>query len=216
MTLLLNLLVATLPTQPLYAIEPVATEPLAAFGAPVEPNPFLAYSPIARAPEDFPEMEYTFIEANYVWLDSKIADGNLDGYELTGSFELPLNIFLQATVSQLSGDSDLTRQRIGAGWHIGFTSRFDAYGILSYEKLELEDSGADFDDDSPAAEVGLRVLITRGFEVNGRSQWSDNGAGDASLGLGARFYFSENLSIGARFDSTGDEDTGSIGLRFEI
>ena len=216
MTLLLHLLVATLPTQPLYAIEPAATEPLAAFGARSEPSPFLAYSPIARAPEDFPEMEYTYIEANYVFTDSKIADDTIDGYELTGSFELPLNIFLQASASQQSGDADLTRYRAGVGWHFGFLSRFDAYGILSYETLELEDSGADFDDESAAAEVGLRVLLTRSIEVNGRSQWSDNGDGDPSLGLGARFYFSGFLSVGARFDTTGDEDTGSIGLRFEI
>jgi hypothetical protein len=216
MTMLLSLLVATLPSQPLFALEPTTSEPLSAFGARAEPSPFLAYSPIARAPEDFPEMEYTYIEANYLGTDSKIADDTIDGYELTGSFEFPLNIFVQGTVSQQSGDADLDRYRLGVGWHFGFTSRFDAYGILSWEELKLDGSGDDFTDDSAAAEIGLRVLLTRSIEVNGRSQWSDNGDGDPSVGVGARFYFSGNLSLGARYDTTGDEDTGSVGLRFEI
>jgi hypothetical protein len=207
MSAILSLLLSALPTQP-----PLASEPL---GAP-EPSPFLAYQPVVLAPEDFPELEYTYIEANYVSLDSDHADDTLDGWELTGSFELPLNIFLQATAAQLSGDADLTRYRVGAGWHIGFLSRFDAYGIVSWETLELEDSGDDFDDDSPAVEVGARMLVIKSFEVNARGQWSDNGDGDTSLGVGARWYFNESLSIGARFDTTGDDDTLSAGLRFEI
>jgi hypothetical protein len=215
MTLLLSLLAATLPSQPVNAYEPIAAEPLSLLGAFVEPAPLASYAPL-DGPDEFPELEYTYIEANYLTTDSELADDTLDGWEITGSLELPLNFFLQGTAQEQSGDADITKYRIGAGWHFGFLKRFDAYGIISYESFEIEDSGDDFDDDSAAGELGLRVLITKRIEVNGRGLWSDNGEGDPFFGLGARFYFLESLSAGARFDTDGNDDLISLGLRFEI
>jgi hypothetical protein len=212
MTTLLCLLLAGLSNQPVVDLDPAASEPLPTFGA---PSALTTYSPAPR-PDDFPEMEYTYVEANYLVRDSDAANETLDGWELTGSFELPANIFLQATVNKLSGDADLTGYRVGAGWHFGFTSRFDAYGILSYDNLKLDGSGNDFSDDSVAAEVGLRVLLTRSIEVNGRGQWTDTGDGDPSFGVGGRFYFSGALSAGLRVDTTGNDTIVAGGLRFEL
>lgn len=212
MTTLLCLLLAGLSNQPVFEFAPSSSEPLPTFGA---PSPLATYSPAPR-PDDFPEMEYTYIEANYLVRDSDAANETLDGWEVTGSFELPANFFVQATVNQLSGDADLTGYRVGAGWHFGFLSRFDAYGILSYDSLELDGSADDFSDDSVAAEVGLRVLLTRSIEVNGRMQWTDTGDGDPSAGVGGRYYFSGALSAGLRFDTTGNDTIVAGGLRFEL
>lgn len=200
-----------------------ATEPLPGSAAPiaatlfsVEPRSFSS-STLGVAPaEDRPEMEYTYIEANYVWLDSDLLGDTLDGYEVTGSLELPLNFFLQATGRDQSADASVTTYRIGAGWHFGFTAMFDAYGILSYENVQVDDSGDDFTGEGAAGEIGLRFLPTKRIELNGRAQYVDSVDGEAGFGLGARFYFTESLSAGLRFDAIGDDTLGSAGLRFEF
>lgn len=162
---------------------------------------------------EMPELEYTYVELSYVSVDSDLVDDTLDGWDLTGSLELPMNFFVQGTATEQSGDSDVTRYRVGAGWHMGFTSRLDAYGILSYEYLDV--SGAD-SDDGVSGELGLRVMLTPKIEVNARGLWVDVEDSDGGGGVGGRFYFTDFLSVGARFDSVGGEDTIAAGLRFEI
>lgn len=201
MTTLLCLLVSALPTEPLFTIEPTSYAP---------------YASGAAAADDFPEMEYTYIEANYVWTDSGIVDDTLDGWEFTASLELPLNFFLQGTYLDQSSDADVTVYRIGAGWHFGFTSRLDAYGILGYQGIEVDDSTGDFDDDGVSGEIGLRALLTDSFEVNGRARWADVEDSEFGGGVGARFYITERLSAGANYDQVSGDDIISTGLRFEF
>ena len=51
------------------------------------------------APDEFPALSYTYIEGNYVWLDNDASGDTFDGFELVGSFQLPVTgIFLQAGV----------------------------------------------------------------------------------------------------------------------
>ena len=202
---------ATVPALLSPGPEPAAT-PSPALPAAVEPLAPAAFAPAA----DFPEMEYTYAEANYVWTDSDLVDDEIDGWEATGSLELPLNFFLQATYRDQSGDADLSTTRVGAGWHFGFTSRLDAYGLLAYERLEVDSSDDDDTDDGVAGELGLRLLLTDSLEVNARTMWADVGDSDAGIGVGARFYFTDRLSVGARIDAVGDDEVLAAGLRFEL
>jgi Outer membrane protein beta-barrel domain len=178
--------------------------------------PALSSFPLAVAPDEFPQMEYTYVEANYVWADSDYSSDNLDGVDLTGSFELPANFFLQATVRDQSASSDVTGYRVGAGWHMGFVSRFDAYAILQYAHLEVSSSNSDFTDDGIGAELGLRMMLTKSIELNTRVLYADVGNNDSSFGLGARYYFNGTLSVGARVDTGNAETSVSSGLRFEL
>jgi hypothetical protein len=198
------LLIGLLPTQP-------ATQP-----APIEPLALNARSAPIAAPEEFPAMEYTYAELSYVWLDSDAVDDTLDGWDLTGSFELPMNFFLQGTVRQLSGDVDFNTYKIGVGWHFGLVPRLDAYGILSYESVELDGFGSSADEDGPAAEVGLRFSLLKALEVNGRLLWSDLDESDSGGGLGARWYFSDMLSAGLNVDSFASDTIGTVGVRVEL
>jgi len=166
--------------------------------------------------DEFPKMEYTYVEASYVYLDSDQLNDKFDGWDLTGSFELPMNFFLQASVRQQSADADFDQYKIGAGWHFGLIPRLDAYGILSYQDVEVSGSGSDFSDAGVGAELGLRFSLLKKLELNGRYQWSDLENSDSSGGLGARWYLTERFSIGANFDRAGDDDLISAGLRFEL
>jgi hypothetical protein len=214
MLILSSLLASTLSFASQPASDPALALPRLALGAATEPAPARVASPLLG--DDFPEMEYTYVEANYVYNDSDLVDDKLDGWEVTGSLELPVNFFLQGTVRQLSGDVDLKSYRLGAGWHFGFTKRFDIYGILSYARLESDGSDDDFTDDGPAGEVGLRFMLTHNIELNGRTEWADVGDNDPGVGAGARFYLSDSLSLGARYDTVSGDDTVTAGVRFEF
>jgi len=181
-----------------------------------EPAPFVWSAPVQPLAADFPPLEYTYVEAEYVRRDSKLADETLDGFDFTGSLELPMNFFLQATGHSLSGDTDLSGYRIGAGWHFGLMSRLDAYAILGYEHMKLSGAGNDDSEDSASGELGGRLMITHKIEANARLLWADMGDRDAGAGVGARFYLMSRMSIGARYDRLGDDDVVSAGLRFEL
>src|SRR5258705_8401742 len=90
--------------------------------------------------DDMPEMEYTFVEANFLWTDSHDLDETVDGVQLIGSFELPANFFVQGTASKQTGNADLEFYTVGAGYHLPLTSRFDAFGILSVAVQESNGS----------------------------------------------------------------------------
>lgn len=198
---LLPLLLSVLPSDPMPALEPLA---------------LVGPAPVLVEVEDFPPMEYTYVEASFVWTDNDLLDDQLDGWDLTGSFELPMNFFVQATVRQQSKDADLNQYRIGAGWHFGLIPRLDAYGILSYQDVELDGSGSDYSDSGAGAELGLRFALLKKLELSGRLQWTDLENSDSGGGLGARWYLTERFSLGANYDRAGSDDTLTAGLRFEL
>jgi hypothetical protein len=183
-----------------------------------EPDPLwnaalLAPIPVVDEP-DRPGFSYTFIEANYIVLDSDAADDNIDGFELKGSLELPLNFFAQLSGSSLSGDADLDQYRIGAGWHFALGKTIDAYGILSYVDQNFS-NGID-DENGLTGDVGARLALTPKVEVLGFAEWADVESSEVGVGAGGRFYVTERLSLGlqALFIDTGDEWTA--GARFQF
>jgi len=218
MTPLLCLLVSTFTTQPLIeVVEPTPTAPALAYASAIEPaslDPFTPAAPVSDG--DFPELEYTYIEADYVWMDSDFADDNLNGWNLVGSLELPLNFFVQGTLLDQYGDADITTYKLGAGWHFGFLQRFDAYGILSYAHVDVNGTSNDTTEDGPAGELGLRMMLTKVIEVNGRILWADVEDSNSGGGVGGRFYLSEALSLGANYDSFDSQDIVTAGARFEF
>jgi len=189
-----SLLIGLTPSVP--AIEPV--------------SPLLA----PAAGRDEASLSWTYAEANYVWFDSEDLDDTFDGFELTGSFQLPLvGFFVQGTGRWQSADADLTTYVFGLGYHIGFAERFDAYGILNWTDVQVDGGGFNFSDDGLGAEAGVRMLVVPSFEVNGRFRWTDIDNTDESIGLGARFYFAQHLSVGANIDKLGDDELISAGVR---
>jgi hypothetical protein len=198
------LLLCTLPSSPL---------PLDATNVPVA---FPSFAPAAPVSDDLPPLEYTYVEAEYVSRDSKALGETLTGWDLTGSLELPMNFFLQATGHNQSDNAELKGYRVGGGWHFGLASRIDAYAILSYEHLELSGSSSNSTNDAASGELGLRLMLTHAIEVNGRLLWADIGDRDPGGGLGARYYLMSRLSVGARYDRLGQDDQVSAGLRFEF
>lgn len=207
---MLSLLASLALSAPVYSI--VATDP-----ALVRPEPALGPAALTFAPsDDMPEMEYTYIEANALWTDSDAADETLGGVELIGSLELPMNFFAQVTVAHQDNSADLDTFRLGAGYHLPLTSRFDAYGILSFAHAELDGTGIDSKDDGLAGELGLRMLLTPKIELNGRATWVDLGDSDYGVGFGARYYLTDSISLGGRIETLDSDESFAAGLRIEF
>jgi hypothetical protein len=179
------------------------------------PYPLVALPPLPPS-DDVPQMEYTYVEANYLWTDSDDLDESIDGIELTGSLELPLNFFGQLTVTrQSSGGTDVDTYRLGAGYHLPVGSRLDAYGLLSYVHAKVDD-GIDDSEDGAAAEVGLRFMLLTNLEVNGAVKYINLDEDDYGVAVGARWYLIDRLSFGGRLESIDSDTTVALGARFEL
>lgn len=202
MSSLLALLALSFPAPTVAAAEPA-----------LAPAPLAALAPLAG---DMPEMEYTYVEANYLWTDSDAADESVGGAEFIGSLELPLNFFLQGAYTIQDDNVDLETYRLGAGWHFGLIPRLDVYGLVSYVHAEIDGSTADFSSDGVAADLGARFLLTDSFEINGALKWLDVENEQSGVSLGARFYITDSISLGGRVDLLEDDESYGAGLRLEL
>jgi hypothetical protein len=163
---------------------------------------------------DKPGFSYTYVELNYTWFDSDAAGSSLDGVELIGSLELPLNLFVQLTGSSYSGDLDLIEYRLGAGWHFSLGETVDLYGILFW--VDQNYSGGFSDQNGAAADVGVRFAVTPKIELGGYGEWADIDNSNVGLGLTGRYYFGGALSLGARVLFIDSGDQWAAGLRFQF
>lgn len=205
MSALLALLASSFPTL-------LVPEPAPLFSEPAWlPEP--AYAALA----DAPELEYTYIEANYIWTNLDVGDEKLDGGELIGSLELPLNLFGQITASTQSDETDVNVYRIGAGWHFGLIPRLDLFAILSYLHVEADNASFDSKEDGIQGDLGVRFLLSDKIELNAKGIWQDiDDEDDVGFGLGARFYLIDRLSLGARVEVLDSDETYAVGLRFDF
>jgi hypothetical protein len=179
-------------------------------------EPSLAAAPFATSlpQDDKPGFSYTYVEGNYTWLDSDAAHDTLNGLELTGSLELPLNFFVQLTSSTLNGDADLDELRLGAGWHFSLGDTLDAYGLLSYVDQKF-DSGVS-DEDGITGDAGVRLMLTPKIEVGGYGEWANIDDSEVGLGATARYYLTSRLSLGTRVLLIDSGNLWAAGLRFQF
>jgi hypothetical protein len=158
-------------------------------------------------------LDYSYIEAGYIWTDSHQADENLGGLELVGSVQFAPHWFARVAYDHQSNDADLDRFFVGAGYHTPLDEKLDLYGLFSIVHDEISDTGNDFSDTGYAAEIGLRVLVTPTFEVNGAAEWVDVHDSDPGLKCGVRHDFTNSLSIVARAEFVANDETFAAGLR---
>ena len=209
--MLYSLLAASSPTltesvPPALALEPV--NPLI-----VAATPVMQDEQAERA-----GFSYTYIEANYLWFEPDAGDDNLDGYEIKGSIEIFLNLFLQAAFSEVSDDFDVQQWKVGLGWHLPIGNALDLYGLAGWagQELDFDEFEEDQDDDGPSLAVGARFWITPKLELNGEAEWADVEDSEAGFGIGGRWYFNPNLSLGLGAKTFDSNETFNAGLRFSF
>jgi hypothetical protein len=193
---------------PWTAFEPATS--LVALSEPGMAGPSIAEPALAQTQKGF---SYTYAELNYKSFDSDDADQTFDGFELKGSFEIMLNIFLQASYQKLSDDFDLDRYRFGAGWHLPVGDKLDLFGILSYAKDDVEGPGSE---DGIQGEVGGRFWLLEKVELNGEAIWADVDDSAFGVGVGARWYPIDLLSLGFNVETLDSDTTYTLGVRAQL
>jgi hypothetical protein len=181
-----------------------------------EPATSLVAAPGPALAETKKGFSYTYAEINYKWLDADEGDQEFDGVEVKGSFEILLNIFLQASYATLEDDVDLDRYRFGAGYHLPIGDRLDLFGILSYAKDEVDGNGIDEDDDGVQGELGARFWLLDRVEINGEAIWANVDDSDFGIGVGARWYPIDLLSVGLGVETFDGDETFTAGLRAQL
>ncbi len=179
----------------------------------------LMLSPLATTQAE--GIGYTYADVGYVVTDLDGIDKDLDGFLLRGSLEIAENWFayaryLDQSVTFGGADVDLQQFSVGGGYAWSFADNMDLYGKLGYTEAEVDvsGSGGSVDDDGYELGVGIRARPVEPFELEGSVNYidlSDSGE-DTTLGVAARWYFTDNLALGV--ESEFGDDAKSYGVAF--
>lgn len=173
-------------------------------------------------------VSYNYAELNYI-VDEDIevsasgfgsAKDDGDGFNLNGSFAIDQDFFVNGGYSDVNlddSDLDLSNLNLGIGARNNISETLDAFGVLSYEKFEVEDpSGSDTDEDGFGVAGGLRGLLVPNFELNGQVKYTDVGDLDGvSFKLGGLYSFLPNWAVNADY-STGDLEGDEDGVKVKL
>lgn len=166
-------------------------------------------------------LSYSFVDLAYVSTEIDGVDRDLDGLGLRGSLEVADNVFLFAgyidqSTTVYGGDVDAQSYDVGGGYAWSFAPAADVYGTISYVKAEVDFPGGNVDDDGYSLGVGMRGRVAGQFELEGSLNYVDfsDGGDDTTLGLGARWYFTDQLALGVAGEFGDDADAYGIGGRW--
>lgn len=174
----------------------------------------LAVAPLAAQAD---EMSYSFVDLGWLNVNPDGA-GSEDGFGLRGSIGFAENFFGYAEYTNFDvAGVDIDQYSVGLGGYYGISERADLVGRIGYAKAEA-DAGplGSFDDDGYEVAAGIRGQVAEGFELEGNVIYTDFGgnADDTALGVGGRYFFTDNFAVGAEYRVSDDADTAIVSVRF--
>lgn len=162
---------------------------------------FLALALVAFAPfAVMADVSYNYIDFNYQF--SGTAEDNLggssdtDGFGLRGSYGFNESWYVRFDYASLATDpdaGDIDDLALSVGWHNELF--FAQFGYVSGDYIGLDDSGFGFD-------VGVRTMVSDGFELNahlGMGDYGDIGT-STNYGLGAVWMFNDSMGVSFNYD----------------
>jgi predicted porin len=145
-----------------------------------------------------------------------------DGFALRGSFELTENFFLFASYVDLSAkvagfNVDEKDYSVGAGYDWSMSDTMSLYGKVAWVRAEGDALGFSVDEDGFSLGVGIRAFVLDPLELEGAVTYADLGDfGDSTtLGLAARYYFTEQFAVGVEAGLSDDATSYGVGVRFQ-
>lgn len=165
---------------------------------------------------------WDFISASYISIDME--DLEPTGLGVSGSKLLSEDLFAVASYSMASDDYagvdiDVDTFSLGLGLRHGLSATTDLYGVLSYEKWDVDASAGGFSqsasDDAIGLEGGLRSMVAENLELSGFvGAIANSDDSEAVFGVGARYFFNHNLAAGLGYETSDDVDTTSLSLSY--
>lgn len=168
-------------------------------------------------------LSYSYLDVAYINTDIDRFDEDVDGFALRGSFEVADQVFIRAGYADQSTtvfgfDIDLQSFNVGIGYAWPIASATDLYGVVGYTSVEADAGGGSVDDDGYELVVGVRSRVADSFELEGSVNYVDlsDSGDDTSLGLGARWYFTDAFAVGVEGAFGDDASTYGVGLRWNF
>jgi len=168
-------------------------------------------------------LSYSYIDLAYINTDIDQFDEDVDGFALRGSLEITDQVFLFANYADQStsifgDDLDVQNYGLGVGYAWPIAPSMDLYGKIGYVKYEADFRGFNADDDGYSLALGLRGRPADQIELEGAINYVDlsDSGDDTSLGLGARWFFTDQFAVGVEGDFSDDANTYGIGVRWNF
>lgn len=168
-------------------------------------------------------LSYSYLDLAYINTDIDQFDQDVDGFALRGSLELTDQVFLFAgytdqSTSIFGNDLDVQTYGLGVGYAWPVAPSTDLYGKIGYVKTEADYDRFNVDDDGYSLGVGLRGRVADQFELEGSINYVDlsDSGDDTSLGLAARWFFTEQFAGGIEGEFGDDANTYGIGFRWNF
>jgi hypothetical protein len=163
--------------------------------------------------------KWTYLEANYTYVDFDDFDADGDLFGVSGSLAVTdlFHLFASYDTGEISPDGpfnidlDVDQFVLGGGINYPLSDTVDLVGQVGWVHAEVED----LDDDGVGLFGGVRAMVTPQLELNGGVGYVDVGdSDDTSLSLGLVYSFTDMFAVSADV-SFGDEVTSyGVGLRF--
>ncbi|MFN4292376.1 MAG: outer membrane beta-barrel protein [Permianibacter sp.] len=175
------------------------------------------------------DFSYNYVQGTYSQTETDV-DGDsvdIDGLNLTGSFELGDHFFVLVDIGRAEGserlygvdvDSEVDSRSLGLGFHTALTDRLDLVASLSRAEadinVDIEGFGElDGDADANLLSVGLRGMATDSLELFGNAVYVDGDEdSDTQLNVGALYHFNPSLGVGLSFSTADDSDADATGV----
>jgi hypothetical protein len=166
------------------------------------------------------DLSYDYVEFGYqkVEFDDDLFPGidiDGDGFDISGSFEVGEDWFIDVGYSKLDFDFgvDLEQLQIGGGWHTDISPNTDFFATLSYVSAEVSASGfGSVDEDGFGATVGVRGMLAEDWELGGSIAYVDLGDGADGTAFSAWLLYSISDAFSAGFTISTDDDLTGYGL----
>lgn len=166
-------------------------------------------------------LSYSYVDAAYISTDVDNFDENVDGFALRASVELANRVFAfggytDQSTSILGSDLDVKGYNLGVGYAWPMSGTTDLYGKVGYVRAEADFAGLNANDDGYALGVGVRSRVVDQLELEGSINYTDlsDSGDDTTLGLGARWYFTQQFAVGVEGEFGNDARTYGIGVRW--
>ncbi len=160
------------------------------------------------------DVSYDYVEFRYV--DAEISGLDGDGFQISGSYAVQGNWFVQGSFSTLGFDFDVdvTQFDVGGGYVWPQAQNYDLYALGSIVRATVDTSLGDDSETGFRVGGGVRSRITSKFEGRAELNYVDAGDSDTFVRLAGDYYFNDQFAAGLSIDLGGDADSFSIGGRY--
>ena len=165
------------------------------------------------------EFNYTGLDISYVDVDRDVGSGG-DGFAFGGTFTVAESFFLGGGYEDYDFDSGADGEiiELGGGYFHPINDGMDFVASLAIVDMEVSSGSFSADDDAIAIGGGIRFEVSPEFQLDAMVEYVDwdNSGSDTGFEFRGRYYFSDDIALGAQIDLGKDVETFRIGIRFEF